>query len=327
MKLLTIAIGFLVALAPTTAVAGPDDGRPEKPWLRGTTPAQRAEAEKLLRSGNTLFHEAKYRQALEVYRRAAAIWDHPAIRFNMTRALINLDRPVEAFENLELSLRYGRGPLNARLYSDAISYRRLLVARLAQLEVRCVQAGVVVSVDGRPVVSCPGQRTLRVLPGNRQIVGSRAGYLTRKQDVVVMPATKRRVDMHLLTIAEATKTRRRWAVWKPLAVIGGGVGLASLALLFESASRNSREAYDVQLRQMCPDTPCAQDALPESIWRRARTERVLAVSFGLLGAATLATGTILLILNRATQVLPAQGANLAPIIAPHTAGMALTLRY
>ena len=76
----------------------------------------------------------KHREALAKYEDAVAVWDHPAIRFNMVRALIALDRPLEAYENLEKALAYGKDPLEDQVYSEAQNYQRLLeglVDRLA----------------------------------------------------------------------------------------------------------------------------------------------------------------------------------------------------
>ena len=58
--------------------------------------SQKAQAQKILEEGNALFLKKDYAQALEKYKAAVAKWDHPAIRFNMVRCLIQLDKPVEA---------------------------------------------------------------------------------------------------------------------------------------------------------------------------------------------------------------------------------------
>ncbi len=93
------------------------------PWADGVTDAQKAAARTRLDAGNARFLDKKYGEALEQYRQAVAIWDHPAIRFNMVRCLIQLERPVDAYDNLVLALTYGAAPLEEAVYLEARSTR------------------------------------------------------------------------------------------------------------------------------------------------------------------------------------------------------------
>src|SRR6185503_11701801 len=79
----------------------------ESPWVKGTTPEQRAAAQERLTAGNSLLLEKNYVAALAKYREAITFWDHPAIRFNIVRCLIQLDRSIEAVDELDKALRYG----------------------------------------------------------------------------------------------------------------------------------------------------------------------------------------------------------------------------
>jgi hypothetical protein len=123
------------------------------PWSVGVSEAQKAQAGRLLERGNTLFLEKKYAEALTEYRAAVAAWDHPAIRFNIVRCLIQLDRPAEAAENLRSSLRYGPAPLEDAVYTEAIAYEKLLNKQVADLSIACKQRGVTVTLDGQRAVT------------------------------------------------------------------------------------------------------------------------------------------------------------------------------
>src|SRR6185312_506210 len=104
MRVWTFAVAMAIAVAPSVARA--DD----QPWAVGVSDAQKAQAQKILEEGNQLFLKKDYAQALDKYKAAVAVWDHPAIRFNIVRCLIQLDRPVDASDNLALALKYGAAP-------------------------------------------------------------------------------------------------------------------------------------------------------------------------------------------------------------------------
>jgi hypothetical protein len=79
--------------SPSPAVRAPSTPtspkpRHDTPWSRGVTDAAKAQAQALLEEGNALIVQNLFREALAKYEAALAAWDHPAIRFNMVRALI-----------------------------------------------------------------------------------------------------------------------------------------------------------------------------------------------------------------------------------------------
>src|SRR4051812_38973049 len=116
----------LLAASPIRARA--DDAM--APWVAGVSEDNKAAAKKLLAQGNELFLEHKYAEALDTFKQAIAKWDHPAIRFNIVRCLIQLDRPVDAAENLELALKYGPAPLEESVYAEAVAYKKLLATQV-----------------------------------------------------------------------------------------------------------------------------------------------------------------------------------------------------
>src|SRR5689334_16489633 len=107
-----------IAVVTAIAVAAPRAARADQPWAVGVSAEHKAQAQTLLEAGNAQFLERKYPEALATYQQALAIWDHPAIRFNVVRCLIQLGRPVEAYDNLEIALRYGEAPLESSVYEE-----------------------------------------------------------------------------------------------------------------------------------------------------------------------------------------------------------------
>src|SRR5580692_6960549 len=99
----------------------------------------------------------------------------------MADCLSNLDQPLEAGDDLELALKYGEDALGSDVYTQGLTYRKLLQGQLAELEVIHSQAGVVITLDGKPVVSGPGpgDATVRATPGPHQLVATKPGFLTQ----------------------------------------------------------------------------------------------------------------------------------------------------
>src|SRR5262249_56934914 len=110
------------------------------PWSAGITPEQRERALRLIDAGNALFEKGHATQALAMYRQAVASWDFPRLRFNMAVALIELDQPLAAYEEIERALRFGEAAFEPGFHEDyeqALTYRKLLPGQLAPLPVAC----------------------------------------------------------------------------------------------------------------------------------------------------------------------------------------------
>ncbi len=137
-------------------------------------------------AGNKLFEESQYAAALSEYREALKSWDHPAIRYNAAVALINLDQPLAAYENLELALRYGDAPLAPETYQQALTYRKLLRGQLAELTVTCAEPGADVAIDGVPLFLAPGDAKRWVMPGAHQLIARKSGFLTQTRPITLI---------------------------------------------------------------------------------------------------------------------------------------------
>ena len=111
------------AAAPLSVPDSP--AKPERPWADNVAEDAQKQAMQLFEEGNKLFEDSQHAAALAKYREALKVWDHPAIRYNAAVALINLDQPLVAYENLELALKYGEAPLAPETYLQALTYRKL----------------------------------------------------------------------------------------------------------------------------------------------------------------------------------------------------------
>jgi len=311
MRLWAIVLASALAAAPARA----DDEK--APWVAGVTEEAKTAAKALLAEGNELFLEHKYADALDRYRRAIARWDHPAIRFNAVRCLIQLDRPAEAAENLELALKYGAAPLEDAVYAEAIAYRKLLANQVGEVQVQCDQPGVAVSLDAEPIVQCPGQTTKRVAPGRHIVVATKQGFITSKSDVVVIGGKRELVAVSLLPLGRGGVVVHRWPGWAPWLVFGGGLAIAGSGALLEGVASARMNDYDRALVRDCAANGCgpghpipAADAQLESSANRYSTAGAVVITSG---AATAIAGAVMLYLNRGqlvyhdVEVVPAHG--------------------
>ena len=302
----------------------PEPKKPE-PWKQGVSAEQEAKARQLLAEGNVLFANDRHSEALKKYQAALAEYDHPKIRFITCRTLINLGRPLEALENIEVALKWGRAGLE-EYYDDAQTYKLSLQNQVATLEVSCSQAGVNVTVDGQPFLSCPGQKSIRVKPGTHQIVGKKPGFITVTEDLVATGGQASPVAIKLQTFDDVAVEVRRWDRWKPWAVVGGGAVVGGVGILLELQARSTRDEYAELLADNCSEEPC-EGSFGRSIFNRARLEHGIALSAMIVGGAAVATGIAGVILNRPRKELPEdqdRGPQVVPTVTGNSAGLSIS---
>lgn len=322
-----VAVGSLAA----AGVAHADDGAgapTEAPWSVGVSAEQKASAQALLDEGNDLYIQNRYREAADKYRAALAAWAHPAIRFNLVKALVSLDQPIDAATELELAVTYGDAPFEAEVVAEVRNYQRLLAAQIARVEVTCAQPGVSAAFDGEPL-ACPGTATLKVRPGRHTITGQGDGLLTLSRIETLVAGDNPAIAVELVALADAAITRTRWAPWKPWVVVAGGAVTLGAGTLLAVSARSLQADYRDALRTECGERGCAPGAIPASVQAIGDSYHFRdKLSIGLLatGGAALAAGITLLVLNRSYTVVPEQAGPavaVAPWLTPDAAGLAV----
>lgn len=323
-----LAFAFAVA-SSLWLVAAPAPAYADTPsWSVGVTDAQKTQAQASLEQGNALFLEKKYTEALDKYKSAVGFWDHPAIRFNIVRCLIQLDRPVEASDNLKLALKYGAAPLEEAVYTEALAYEKLLANQIASITVKCTQSGVKMTLDGQPLATCPAEELRRVAPGAHQLVGTKEGYLTRSFEVVVIGGKEQTVSLSLDPVEKAARIEHRWPTWVPWVVFGGGFAIAGIGGLLDLAAIQEMDSYDRAVAQSCATMACAPEDLDPAdrdLKDSAETKSAIAVGIMIAGGATIATGAVMLYLNRGRTVYPTAVERLTPTVTPVPGGATLSL--
>ena len=300
---------LVVVLASTRAHAE------DKPWATGVSDQEQAAALALYREGNAEFEESRYKQALVKYDEAVKHWNHPAIRFNMAVALINLEQPLDAFESLEIAMKYGAAPLGPEAYAQGITYRKLLDGQLTHLKVTCGENsdGAKVTLDGRPLLDCKGETTKLLLPGDHQLVASKPGFAPETTSLVLMPGKEQSHTVKLSVLAGKTKMVRRWKASRPWIVVGVGAGAALVGGALELLSKQKYEDYDNYVNAVCKpecDTATFDESKAPSR-TTAKIENIAGVSLLSVGGAVAIAGLVGVYLN-----MPHAVAEHAPTVTP-----------
>ncbi|MGE0871479.1 MAG: hypothetical protein AB7P03_23165 [Kofleriaceae bacterium] len=300
MKLRLAAVIVAIGLVTTAA-------RADVPWAAGVSEDHQSRANTLLAEGNELFAQQAHGSALEKYKAAIELWDHPLIRFNMAVALIRLDRILDAAENLDRALRFGQAPFTPALYQHAMDYQKLISGRVGAIEVDCDQSGAHVLLDGKPWFACPDKRKVRVIAGEHVLVGEREGYLASSRRVIVFGGRTSSERLELLPIDAVVKLTYPSPRWMPWSVLGGGAAIVAGGLGAYLSGKSQLDQFKVDLATRCPNG-CLADLSDVPDLARERDRALLkgkiATAMFVTGGALIAGGIVWVVLNRPKRVVP-----------------------
>jgi hypothetical protein len=167
--------------------------------------------------------------------------------------------------------------------------------RLARIDADGAEPGADATLDGQPWFQGAGRHSKLVLPGTHFIAASKPGYFPATVRAPVLAGERYHVTLRM-TADQVTETRR-WAAWKPWAVVAAGVGLAAAGAALERDAFTRRQDAGKALGARCAPPGCAPVALPET-YDRARLENRLAIGAFAAGGAALVTGLALVWLDR-----------------------------
>ncbi|MGE5186081.1 MAG: hypothetical protein ACM31C_28695 [Acidobacteriota bacterium] len=294
----------LVLLLVLAGVAHADG---DDPWAAGVPHDRQVQANALFAEANQLFAQQAHGPALEKYRAAIALWDHPLIRFNMAVTEIRLDHILDADDDLEKALRFGQAPFSPELYRQALDYRALVKKQIGVLDASCTQGDVRVVLDGKPWFTCPASQKTRVLAGQHTLVGERAGYMTSSRQLVILGGSAQAENIALVPIETAVKLEYPYPRLVPLGVGGGGAAVALAGLGVWFWGRSQMDQFQTDFANTCP-TGCLANLSdhPELASERdaARLKGKIAVTMMVVGSAAAIGGVVMAVLDRPHRVLP-----------------------
>jgi hypothetical protein len=309
-------------------------GEATEPWKQGVTQTEQAAALVLFREANVALNDGLFVNAAAKYREALQHWNHPAIHYNLSLALLNLDQPIAVYEELNKALLYGAAPLEQEKYNNAKDYLLLVEKQLADIEVSCDKVGAKVSVDGKEVFTAPGKFSQKVRVGKHTFHAVKEGHNARIVAPYIGPGEKYRIELKVYTTQDVTRYRTKWAnTWFPWVVVGAGAAVGIAAGVTELSAQTSYDQFNARVASCntmsagCSNTTPGITSLRDS----GDTKRTLGyVGYGVAGAAVV-TGAILLYVNRrqayeiSPEELEAEHAPLAiaPIVSPDLVGAAV----
>lgn len=234
-----ILVALMLAL---TFTAGPASAAP--------TDKQRASA--LLQQGFASYTRGDYAAALELYRRANALFPSPQLQFNMALAYHRMGQRALAAEHFERFL----GTVDATAYPDKVAKvaarLRALRSQLATVTVACGVQGATVTASGRLVGKTPLRHRVYLTPGTFTLTVEHAEFQRATRELKVSAGEHRRLQLVLQplkptpapTPAPATQPLvqvspiaaptprpiyQRWWFWTAVGVVVAGVTAGSVA--------------------------------------------------------------------------------------------------
>lgn len=334
--------------APQISVENPDVRKPvtnvhsqrsckDKPWYCNVTGEQRDRALALYNEANRLFDNAYFKEAATKYSKALEHWDHPSIHYNLMLAFVGLERPLDAYRSSVATLRHGAQALQPDEYRRAQDYHKLLRGRIAEVEVACDEPDATVSLDGKTLFKAPGRTRTLILPGSHAVVASKDGYLATHAPLTLMPGKATAVKLDMLHEDDALLIERRWANWKPWAVVSAGATLSVAGGLLQwrasEANKRYQELFDEECKVPagCLDPDDYSDEL-RSLERRSTWYWRLSHGSYIAGGATIITGLALVYWNLPRRVENPARNNLVhisvtPQLSPSFGGLAVDMRF
>lgn len=314
-----VLVALVVAIASAAGVARAES---PKPWAVGVSAADQKAALALYQQGNGYFAQDDYAHALDQYEQALGRWKHPAIYYNAAVCAINLDRPVEAYQDLEEALKYGAAPIGDEHYKQGKTYQILLADKVADIEVHVAVPGTSVHFDGAPLeVGKP----LTVRVGPHHIVATRDGYQPTEEQRTVAPGKVNVIEIVLQPLPAPHRLVRRWPKRMPWEVVAGGAVIALVGVPMWAWSSNRFAAYDRTITSCagggtyCVDPVALHTAADER--HRGGIDRDIGAAAFVAGGAVIAAGLGLALLNQPHLE------HLQPAIAPGRIGLVISARW
>jgi len=341
----------LAGLAASPAAAAEPEGpgrneEGERPWAEGVSAEDQDAAFKLFSEGTALLKDAFFTRAVALYKKALEHWDHPAIHFNLAKAMMNLDQPVDAYLHLESSLKFGGKPLDDEQIEQVKRYRQILYeTELAEIIITCTEPDAAVTLNGNPLFKAPGKWQGVVRPGNVTVLASKPGFQTAQSKPELKVGQTNDIPLELVPLDRSVRYTRPFSQAIPWTVVGTGVALLAGGGIANWQASSAYSEYDDAV-DACnaeaivrddngADTggrACLPSENPGLADKKSTGELMETLSLVgyIAGGVTLATGIVLFWVNRERPVTTEETVtpvSVVPFIGPEGAGVSATVGF
>jgi hypothetical protein len=366
LRWIPIALLLAAALASRPALADPLPAEPpaaaadaDRPWAAGVSKAEQEAATKLFDEATDLLKEAFFKRAVDLYREALTHWDHPAIHFNLAKALMNLDDPAAAYTELEASMRFGGAPLTDDQREQVNRYTKLLYeTELAELVIETDEPGAKVTLDGVDLFVGPGKWSGVVRPETtKTLSATKTGFQTQQLQPKLIKGQVNTIQIEMVPLELVTRYVHEFDTWIPWAVLGSGVAILAGGGVMTWQTKKSFDDYDSGVAACNAAAPlslttdagvlvdlsgqvgtCAPTSSLTSKKSQGQTFQTISTIAYAVGGATVATGIVLFIVNRERPITtdepapddsPAAAApvSVVPYFGPDQAGLTATFGF
>ncbi|MBX7194185.1 MAG: hypothetical protein K1X94_19175 [Sandaracinaceae bacterium] len=175
--------------------------------IAAQAPGSEREARALFEQGLHAAEQARWADALELFRRSRAIVERPSVLYNEAQVLVHLSRFVEARDALRAfvgAAHDSRSEADRERLERARSLLNEVQQQIASLVLRVEPADATVEVDGETSALHGPVRTLELDPGRHAITVRATGRDPRSFGVALLSGTR---TTETVTLAESSATR------------------------------------------------------------------------------------------------------------------------
>ncbi len=263
-------------------------------------------AEGLFREGNALLRSHRYTEAARRYQASYALTRSAKVLLNLSIALTQLDRNVEAEDTLTAYLADPRANPGKRAF--AASLLSAARARIIRLHIEAEEPGVEITVDAKRVGTTPLATPIRLDAGRHTVVARKQGRVAVES--VALALTERDVTRRIqLAAVRPTPAPPRsparssgGSAQRVLSWISGSLGVVALGV--GTAYGLDARAKWRDAKGHCPDARCVAS---EDLNRddEARTSaRISTVAFVTGGAALIGAAALWFTAPEETEARP-----------------------
>lgn len=314
---------------------------------RAQSASEIAAAKQWFTEGLALEEKSQFAEALERFRRAAAVKKTPQILFHVGLCEAKTGALVEAIVSFERAAESAKAEGNAQVESASESELRALRPRVPMLEinVKGTTKPSSMTLDGNALSSAALEAPIPVNPGQHELVADFAGTKV-KQSFKASEGAKSRVELEAPS-AEAppatptpppaapapnaledhprppVETKPGSSI-VPWLVIGGGVLVTAGGFFMWKLRGDQIDSLDA----ICPEQdacPAERESDVDDLENKGKTYTTLGIAFWGVGAAAIATGGYLLLSGSGQE--KAASTRVAPALGPGVAGAVLSGRF